>query len=270
MNPSRILIALGTATLGFSSLRSVAQIEVEWITSSHSMLPGTGLQTAIRITHKPGWHTYWLNPGESGIPTTVDFQLPEGWKLESLHYPAPVRFTNGELLGFGYEDTVLIPVNISASSDFKSPVTLSAEVTWLACNEDSCVPGEMPISLTIQPDAPAPTPEAHSIEVAQMKIPRSSEHPTKLEVLDEGDSLVLKLKPDPRSSIDWSAYQVFPKSADILDPKAILKFTPANDSSGIWIARGPVSTYASRPLTALSLLLTHPTAPPIELEGSIP
>src|SRR4051794_15776316 len=71
--------------------------------------PGERFTVGVLLKIKPGWHVYWLNPGDSGLPTRVKFNLPEGFTAGPLKYPLPVRFDQaGGILGYGYHDEVML------------------------------------------------------------------------------------------------------------------------------------------------------------------
>jgi thiol:disulfide interchange protein DsbD len=100
---------------------------------------------------KPGWHIYWKNPGEAGLPTSVRFDAPDGFEVGDLVWPTPKRFSQpGDILGYGYEEVALFVSRIQAPRDLKigTDVTIVAEVGWLSC-EKVCIPGKSKLSLTL-------------------------------------------------------------------------------------------------------------------------
>ena len=101
------------------------------------------LNVALRQQIAPGWHTYWRNPGESGLPTTIDWSLPTGFTAGPIQWPTPERFVVDPVVGYGYHDDVLLPVTIAVPANLRSgtTVSLSAHVSWLACS-DICIPEE--------------------------------------------------------------------------------------------------------------------------------
>ena len=114
-------------------------------------MPGKPLQLALRIAHQPHWHTYWKNPGDSGLPTNLTWTLPAGVQAGDVQWPTPKKLPLGPLVNFGYEDVLLLPVNVQLPADFKAPaldIQLAAE--WLVC-KDVCIPesGEFSLKLPI-------------------------------------------------------------------------------------------------------------------------
>jgi thiol:disulfide interchange protein len=114
------------------------------------------LVVGLRLEHEAKWHTYWLQPG-TGLPTSLDWQLPPGWSAGPIRWPAPERVydTARNLAGNGYEGVVFLPVTLTPPRDLAAgtPVTLRAKVEWLMC-KDVCIPGDATVSLTLTPTAP--------------------------------------------------------------------------------------------------------------------
>ena len=114
---------------------------------------GRTLWLGLHFQLTPGWHVYWLNPGDSGSPPGLTWRLPEGVEVGPIEWPAPKRIPVGPLVNFGYEGEVLlaVPVKVPAAYGGRSlPVELSAE--WLVC-EVSCIPEEGRFTLDLAVDA---------------------------------------------------------------------------------------------------------------------
>ena len=123
-----------------------------------AIVPGQKFTVGVLLAMAPGWHTYYRDPGDSGFPTSIQWEFPDGFVAGEIQWPKPIEQT--EPGGFKvniYSDEVLLPVQITAPSVIANPqVTLRAHVKWLACKE-SCIPGEadvvlsLPVSATTQP-----------------------------------------------------------------------------------------------------------------------
>ncbi|MCP5517967.1 MAG: thioredoxin family protein [Verrucomicrobiales bacterium] len=113
--------------------------------------PGSTVWAAVRLEMKDGWHTYWRNPGESGMATGIEWTLPAGLSAGEIHWPPPEPYTGGGLTTYVYhrEVLLLVPLAISDSTPV-GPAELKAAVNWLEC-EEACVPGDATVttSLTI-------------------------------------------------------------------------------------------------------------------------
>src|ERR1700759_760071 len=119
-----------------------------WQKDSHSQLrllagsrSGAKLLGGIAIQLQPGWHTYWRNPGDSGVPPRFDFSKSENVEAVTVLWPAPQKFDDGAGgVSLGYHDQLVLPLRIVAKNADK-PVTLRAEVNYAVC-EKLCIPVE--------------------------------------------------------------------------------------------------------------------------------
>ncbi|MDG3442170.1 protein-disulfide reductase DsbD family protein [Nitrospirillum amazonense] len=118
-------------------------------------VPGQPLWVALDQKLQDGWHTYWINPGDSGLPTEVNWTLPAGWKAGPLNFPAPHRFTTGPLVNYGYEKATRVLARLDVPADAKpgGTVTLTAAANWLIC-ADVCVPEDATLTLDVPVAAP--------------------------------------------------------------------------------------------------------------------
>lgn len=102
-------------------------------------------RVGVLLRIEPGWHTYWQNSGEAAIPTKVVWDVPAGWKIGELQWPAPFRFLEkGNIVTFGYRDEVMLWAPVFAPDVVPQDggqVTFAAKLSWLVC-KDICVPGQ--------------------------------------------------------------------------------------------------------------------------------
>lgn len=146
--------------------------------ASMPLVPGEPFTAIIVLDLKPGWHTYWLYPGDSGIPTKVVWDLPMGWKAGPVEFSIPNQFSEpGDMVIYGYEKRQLLKVVITPPKEIpkNKPIELKATVSWLACKE-LCVPGSVEVSCQID----GPTNEVvrwMSSYVAEGEWPRDEQTP---------------------------------------------------------------------------------------------
>ena len=126
-------------------------VEAELVAERTAIAPGEPLTVALRLKMIPEWHTYWRNPGDSGEPTRLAWQLPPGFAASEIHWPYPRRLPAGPLLNYGYEDEVLLLARITPPRDLApgTPVTLAAKANWLVCSREHCIPEDGELSLTL-------------------------------------------------------------------------------------------------------------------------
>lgn len=110
---------------------------------------GSTLWLALRLQHAERWHTYWINPGDAGRPTEIDWQLPEGVTAGTMLWPIPERFDlPADLVDFGYTGDVSLLVPLQVPDSLSGTLALEADVRWYECDE-ICIPGSAHISLDL-------------------------------------------------------------------------------------------------------------------------
>ena len=110
----------------------------------------------LQITHAPEWHTYWKNAGDSGMPTELQWTLPPGVMAGDIAWPLPKKIPIGHLANYGYEGTVLLPVPLIITPEYKPGVLADAldvklKATWLVCRKE-CIPqdGEFVLKIPLR------------------------------------------------------------------------------------------------------------------------
>ena len=125
-------------------------VGVELVSQKTALVPGRSSTLGLRFVHEPHWHTYWINPGDSGLATKLSWKLPREFHAGEIAWPAPQRFEVGGLFNFGYGGDVLLPVQLDVPASAKpgSTVQLSVEARWLVCREE-CLPGKARLTLDL-------------------------------------------------------------------------------------------------------------------------
>ena len=107
--------------------------------------PGKPVWLGLQIRHQPHWHTYWKNPGDSGLPTVLQWTLPAGVTAGDIDWPTPHRIVIGNLANYGFDGTVLLPVPLTIAPSFQASASGDLEVrlaaSWLVCRQE-CIPQE--------------------------------------------------------------------------------------------------------------------------------
>jgi DsbC/DsbD-like thiol-disulfide interchange protein/cytochrome c biogenesis protein CcdA len=157
------IAALAPAFVFAQSVVTTPNARVSLIAQNEAVEAGAAAWIGLRIQHQPHWHTYWRNPGESGMPTSIEWTPPEGVKVDEIAWPTPKRIPTGGLVNFGYEDDLLLPMQVQIPAAQKAAVTLSGKATWLICKE-VCIPEEGVVSLTLPVTSAGPktTPSTHA------------------------------------------------------------------------------------------------------------
>jgi thiol:disulfide interchange protein DsbD len=158
------------------------------------------LTVGIRLEMARGWHTYWRNPGDSGLPTRVRWQLSAGFEAGEIRWPYPVRLSTGPLVSFGCEHEVLLPVEVRLPPSMAGrEVRIAARVDWLECLE-ACVPGKVELSLTLPVhDEASPGPHAALFARAHRRLP-ARDPAWRFSASAVGPAYSLALRPPARRS----------------------------------------------------------------------
>lgn len=151
-------------------------LDAELVAEVRSIEAGRPLTLALRLQHEPHWHTYWQNPGDSGMATSIRWDLPERFRAGPLHWPAPARLPIPPLANFGYEREILLLTDIETPAALSpgSRATIAAEAEWLVCKE-ICVPGSARFRLSLPVSTGAAEPDPHwgpVIARARAELPR--------------------------------------------------------------------------------------------------
>lgn len=286
-----ILVCLGLGpALGQSpgqGFRTPADlVQANLLAEPAAVAGGTPFSLAIHMRLKPGWHVYWRNPGDSGLPPEVTWTMPAGFGTGSIRWPAPHRIPIATLMNYGYEDevTLLVPVTPPPSLDPADPVRIAGKLTYLVC-ETECVPGSADLTLTLPVGEARPDPaNAALFARARAALPGAPVWP--LSLSSQGDRLHLDFAaaglkaetikaaayfPYGETAIDNAAEQVMSVDAQGLhltlmrgDDKAAPTSLPGVLTVEEETGNGPVRlafAYGDEPAAAPSAAPPVPTAP---------
>lgn len=119
------------------------------IAETSQLKAGTALSAGLHVKLEPGWHVYWKNPGDAGLPIRLGWNLPPGFSVDSLQWPTPERIAVEPMMNYGYGEEVVLPFTVHApKTQGEGRVTLAAKAKWLVC-KDICLPEEADLSLTL-------------------------------------------------------------------------------------------------------------------------
>jgi thiol:disulfide interchange protein DsbD len=148
-----VLALLGSAQSS-AALQQQLHARVALQADHAAVQPGQTLHMGLRIAHDAGWHTYWINPGDSGLATRFDWQLQNGTSVSGIRWPYPERLPFGPLTNFGYSNDLLLPValTVPVSAKVGERLTVSLRARWLICAE-ICIPDEATLVIDLPIEA---------------------------------------------------------------------------------------------------------------------
>src|SRR6516225_8992936 len=117
-------------------------VKAELVSETASVAPASTLWADLHLAIKPGWHVYWRNPGDSGLPTAIDWRLPSGFSAGNIRWPVPERFAQSGIGNYGYAGSadLLVPISVPKEVTTGDVAVLAADASWLVCAE-ICIPG---------------------------------------------------------------------------------------------------------------------------------
>ncbi len=170
-----VLIGLLATAAAAGPSGASKNVQVELLSEVTWVQPGAPFFLGVRQRMAPGWHTYWTNPGDSGLPTRMRWELPEGFTAEPFLWPTPQAISAPPLVSYGYEREVLLLARVTPPATLApgGDVTLGGRLDWLEC-EKACLPGkaQLDLVLPVRAEAPAPDPEIAALfAAARARLP---------------------------------------------------------------------------------------------------
>ena len=224
---SLLLLGVGLPAWAASSSVDTDHVHVQLL-SPWPFDHGDSNKVGLYFKLEPGWHVYWKNPGDAGLPPHVAWTLPAGITAGPMQFPAPKRLPLGPLMDFGYEDEVLFPMDVNVAETMPlGQVELHAKVDWLVCRE-SCVPGKADLGLRVEVAGPPKmglrTPTKDELLWTRQAKPVPPPDPRSLHAAFQSSPTGFRLFVGTGQR-ELSA-EFFPEDQDILDNPAPQKITP--------------------------------------------
>src|SRR5437870_10110490 len=150
MQLMRVLTFLVFLPFTASPAGAAVKTQARLILSAEAARPGETVTAGVLLKMPPGWHTYWRNSGDSGAPTKIDWQLPEGIKAGEIQWPVPEKLTVADLTTYVYHDEVLLMVPLTLADNAAAGTKeIKARVSWLEC-ERVCLPGQGEVKASLE------------------------------------------------------------------------------------------------------------------------
>ena len=203
---------------------------VALIANCQSLVPGSHIWVGVWFQMEKGWHVYWQNPGDSGEPPKIQWQVPTGFRVGAIEWPAPQRLTAPSIVDYGYENQVLLfaPLSVPAVVPDGRSVTVGAKVNWLVCRE-MCIPAKAQLSLTLPVSSAvkgikgtASLADVAELINARAEVPKPSPEAWKVYAMSEKNDFVLTVETGKQES----AATFFPLEAEQIKNDAPEPATP--------------------------------------------
>ena len=205
------LFALSPAAAQTGAWQETGHARSRLLARDASLQPGTTQWIALHQELEEGWHVYWSNPGDSGLPLAIDWSLPDGFEAGEPIYPLPHRLPIDPLVNFGHEGAPVFLVPLAVPEGAAGEVSIEASASWLICL-DICVPEASRLTLTLPVvDAP-PSPGPQSALLDAALSARAEPAPFAASYFDAGEGPVISLGERLRDP------ELFPLVPNLIEP----------------------------------------------------
>ena len=247
MNFVRFLIVVLTLALASPGLRAQSVVENEYTTTeiiaeARGFEAGKTLWFAIRQELRPGWHVFWTNPGDAGLPLRLDWTLPDGFESGAVEHPAPVYIPVGPLASYAHEGAPVFLVSVTAPETAAAGdiVDVAIDASWQAC-EDICVPEEGRFEFSVPVDAEPQTNTAYAdiFAAARAALPEDIDADAGFAV--EGGAYRLELAAPAGFDSDGAFY--FAGAEGLIEPSGAQQFEQLGERLRVTLRPGWVENF---------------------------
>src|SRR5262245_62050214 len=226
------------------------RVTVELVSEVTAIAPGQTFWLALHQRIAPGWHTYWMNPGDSGEAQRIEWNLPPGFTVGEFAWPLPDRIPVGSAMTYGYSESVVLPIPVTPPADLVpgTRVSLKGQASWLVC-EKVCIPEEAPIALTLPVVRGTPAVDARgsaSIAAARRSMPTQS--PWRASFAATTRDVTLMVDAPGLAAERISEVWFYPARWGAIDLTAPQRVRVDNAGITIDVARGPLAEAAAAPI----------------------
>ncbi|MFL2733744.1 MAG: protein-disulfide reductase DsbD family protein [Gammaproteobacteria bacterium] len=163
---------------------------LELFTQNKTISDEKEIYLLAKFSLQKDWHTYWINPGDSGEAATFEWDLPDGFQVTGPFWPEPEVIPYPPLTTYGYTDNLNLLFKISIPNDAREINTITVNSKWLVC-ADVCIPQEGKAKVSIQKSISSEfSNESGLINKAILNLPEKIETP--ILAIVENNNLVLK------------------------------------------------------------------------------
>jgi thiol:disulfide interchange protein DsbD len=254
--PNRIFIALGIITLAASLPLAAQPVNTRYATAEliaevSSIQPGRPFTVGLHLVMEKGWHTYWKNPGDAGMATSIRWELPEGFSADDIAWPTPHTFGEAPELCYGYDGDLLLPVTITPPAALTpgTTVTLRASGAWLICNE-ICISdkAELTLGLPVKKEEAKKSSWAALFATTQAHTPKSAPTVQVTATGAENGYLLHIVLPSTGKSATPPSLYFFAGEEEVIDHSAAQPISRDGSTATLLLRR---SSYARQPATQL-------------------
>jgi thiol:disulfide interchange protein DsbD len=240
-----LIVLLNTSHVLLARPQQSGKVKADLISEVLSIKPGQTFCVALQLLMDDHWHTYWKNPGDSGLPTKIVWELPDGFAAGDIQWPCPQRFELPEVVNFGYEGEVLLITAIAAPQALESGsrVKLAASVDWLACKE-GCIPGhaDLRIELPVKAEDPKINKRwTHHFKKTRMDLPKIASD-WKINAFINEDKIFVQMSPSLWFKRELVNVTFFPEQEELINYSEFQDLKRSSEGYVLEIQKSKLST----------------------------
>ena len=258
LNSIITILLVFSANLTSASL-SDNHTKADLISEVMSVQPGKPFWVAVRLTMDKDWHTYWRNPGDSGLPIKIKWTLPEGFEAGETQWPYPHKLESGNLVSFGYKDKVCLLTEIRPSQSItqRASLNISVKIEWLEC-KNVCLMGSADLNFElpfkdVEPEIDSQW--ARQFEATRRNLPLSPSG-WKISAMSSKSGFIMQLIPPPGLVSKPTKIFFFPEKSGIIDHAKVQETSRTKTGH---VLRLQKSAYALEPPKRLRGILVSST-----------
>jgi len=171
-----LLVFLFITPISFSNeFAETSELNVKLISDCNKLPKNGKFSTGILFNLQPGWHLYWINPGDAGLAPNIHWDLSSQITTGSIQWAFPHVIELDSISNFGYSGQLLLPVSMQTKNMTENKTELIADVNWLVC-KDICIPGKAKLAKSfVVTDACEKNSNANLFADWAKKIPENTE-----------------------------------------------------------------------------------------------
>ncbi|MCT8125267.1 thioredoxin family protein [Alishewanella sp. BS5-314] len=230
-----LLLSGGVAAYS-TGWQQAKHLKAELVSEYQQVMPGQQLWLALHFIPDEHWHTYWQNPGDSGLATSISWQLPDGVTVGDIQWPTPQAFSIPPLMNYGFEGPTVLLSQLTVPADFRGDqLSIRARADWLVC-EEICIPADAEFALTLPVGQAAVLSDSATAVIAS----GNSKLPIPLTVSGSFDLAGGSFSAAIRGLPDVDFQQFFVAATELVDHAAAQQLL---FSEGEWLLRQNLNTY---------------------------
>lgn len=216
-------IMVGAMLVAPVTARAAVHAQIALLSETDEPRPGSTFLVGFRIVPDPGWHGYWSNPGDSGIPPTIQWTAP-GLRFGTLLHPAPTLLKVSGVTSYVHSGAHILLARVRAPSTLRpgSSLPIQARLIWATCSASLCVPQRTMLRLNLRVGDGSPNSSATILKLAAQRLPR----PLAESRFHAREGIVVMDVPGS-AQVDPAKAIFFPSTNGLLDGTSLrLRFAP--------------------------------------------